>query len=29
MMKWIGKEWLAFLKEEDGLGVIEVASGRL
>ncbi len=24
MMKWIGKEWLAFLKEEDGLGVIEV-----
>ena len=24
MMKWIGKEWLAFLREEDGLGVIEV-----
>ena len=23
-MKWIGKEWLAFLREEDGLGVIEV-----
>ena len=24
MMKWIGKEWMAFLREEDGLGVIEV-----
>ena len=24
MMKWIGREWLAFLREEDGLGVIEV-----
>lgn len=24
MMKWIGKEWLTFLREEDGLGVIEV-----
>ena len=24
MMKWMGKEWLAFLREEDGLGVIEV-----
>lgn len=24
MMKWIGKEWLAFLREEEGLGVIEV-----